>query len=64
MTTEKKRYASAMEVARRYGVSRQAVERGLGDLELPMPRPILVQGRRLYCLDELDAWDKARRPKP
>jgi hypothetical protein len=58
-----KTYVGAQRVRERYGnVSDMWLWRKLTDPDSDFPRPILVAGRRLWDLAELDAWD-AKQPR-
>jgi hypothetical protein len=47
-------------VRERYQVNQRTIDRWLDDEKLNFPRPILVNNRRYFPLDQLEAWEISR----
>ena len=53
-------FLPSREVRRRYGVSDMGLWRWLRRPDLGFPKPIIINGRRLWKLSELQAWEISR----
>ena len=53
-------FVPAPAVQRRYSISDATLWRWLNDSAMAFPRPIVINRRRLFRRDELDAWDLTR----
>jgi hypothetical protein len=64
MRNPAKRYAPARKMRERYGnISPMTEYRWVQDAKLGFPKPIYINGRKYYDLDELEAFDRARAVK-
>jgi len=55
-------YLTSLQVRARYGgVSDMALWRWLRNPKLGFPRPIKINGRNYWRLDELEAWERRNR---
>jgi predicted DNA-binding transcriptional regulator AlpA len=52
------KYLPNKDVAARYGVTTRTVDNWLAKDELDFPKPILINGRKLYPEHELDEFDR------
>ena len=52
------KYLPNKDVAARYGVTTRTVDNWLANVELGFPKPILINGRKLYPEHELDEFDR------
>jgi len=50
-------------VCERYSVTDRTVSRWERDPDLKFPQPTVINGRKYYDLNELEAWDLAARAK-
>lgn len=57
---EKKVWLGRAELERRYDRSRAAIDNWLKDPQLGFPRPRYFRGKRLWHIDELDAFDQRK----
>jgi len=53
-------YLPAGQVRARYGVSDMSLWRWLRDEALGFPRPIRINRRRFWKLDDLESWEASR----
>jgi predicted DNA-binding transcriptional regulator AlpA len=61
MSTKEKRrrqLQSARSVAERYGVSVRTIDRWLEDLELGFPKPLVINRRRFFYDDQIEAFER------
>jgi hypothetical protein len=64
MSNPVKRYASSKKMRERYGnISPMTEHRWVHDEKLGFPKPIYINQRKYYDLDELEAFDRARAVK-
>jgi predicted DNA-binding transcriptional regulator AlpA len=52
----------------RFGITDRTLDRWLNNDELRFPRPLLINKRRYFILEEIEAWERAqaktsRRPR-
>ena len=52
--------APARQVCERYGITTRTLSRWLGRPELNFPKPLVVNGRRYWRLNEIEAWERVR----
>lgn len=52
----------AKQVRQRFGVSDMSIYRWLRDEKLHFPKPIIINRRRYWALDEIVAWERSRSP--
>ncbi len=50
----------AAAVLRRYRIVDRTLKRWLDNSSLNFPRPLVVNGRRYFKLDELEQWERSR----
>jgi hypothetical protein len=50
----------AREVWRRYSITSRTLSRWLKRCELGFPRPLVVNGRRYWQLNEIEMWERMR----
>ena len=48
------------QVAKRYGRNPRTIERWEQSAELAFPRPLIINKRKYWSLEELEAWERAR----
>jgi predicted DNA-binding transcriptional regulator AlpA len=53
-------YLPGREVRDRYHVSDMTLWRWLRNAELKFPKPTVINRRRYWLVEELEAWDRAR----
>ena len=53
-------YLPGREVRDRYHVSDMTIWRWLRDDELKFPKPTVINRRRYWLLEQLEAWERAR----
>jgi len=54
-------YISATKLRARYGgISDMTIWRWLADQSLAFPRPLIINRRRFWRLDELEAWERSQ----
>jgi hypothetical protein len=49
-----------VKVARRYDVCQRTIMRWEVDNRLNFPRPLVINKRKYWALEELEAWERAR----
>jgi hypothetical protein len=54
-------YLPGRQVRDRYKVSDMTLWRWLRDAELKFPKPTIINGRRYWRVEELEAWERAPR---
>lgn len=54
------RYIPARGVRERYSVSDMSLWRWTRDEALSFPKPLVINKRRFWRLDELEAWERSR----
>ncbi len=47
-------------VAQRYNITDRSIARWELDPELAFPKPMIVNGRKFFALDELETWERSR----
>jgi len=61
MRTESETLITSKQVLDRYaGISAMTLSRWLKDKTLAFPKPLVIQRRRYFRLEELQAWEKQR----
>jgi hypothetical protein len=55
-------WADIYDLMQRYRKTRSTVDRWLNDPALNFPRPVLIRGKRLWKISELDAFDERLHP--
>jgi hypothetical protein len=48
------------QVAKRYGRNPRTIERWEHSVDLAFPRPLVINKRKYWSLEELEAWERAR----
>ncbi len=59
-TSGTKTYLPRSQTGRRYNVTDRSIARWAADPELGFPKPIIINGRWFFALDELEAWELSR----
>jgi len=47
----------------RFGVTDRTLDRWVADARLNFPRPMFINGRRYFFLDEIEGWERAQARK-
>ena len=58
--TRSKKKLPTRSVCERYGVVDRTIERWIADPKLNFPKPMIVNKRRYFDVDELDAFDASK----
>lgn len=54
------RLLPARRIWERYGVCSRTLDRWLGNAEIGFPRPIVLNSRRYWRQDDIEAWERRR----
>ncbi len=55
-----KTYYPRAKTGHRYNVADRTIARWAADPELGFPKPIIINGRWFFALDDLEAWERSR----
>ena len=58
-----RRYLPRAKLKTRYGVTEMSIWRWERDPLVGFPDPIIINGKKFYDLDELEAWEDRRRAR-
>jgi predicted DNA-binding transcriptional regulator AlpA len=50
----------ARQVWARFGITDRTLDRWLADENLKFPRPLIINRRRYFFLDEIEAWERVQ----
>lgn len=50
-------------VLARFGICARSLDRWIANQSLGFPRPLMINGRRYFCLNELETWERAQAAK-